>query len=345
VITLLKHEHEIALYENGTFLSTIGREEILRLTKSPESFDLQFCRVQGVRRKLFDKLGAVLDLNLLLKKSDILDVVRPLCIFVAELPEYSRQTTHLSVETRSVRDRILSAREPGTLLFKEIPEALGLKSIGNEQFLALERDTVQDYVGKLKASLDELKGAYPQLMGWIRDKILSAFEAPKSGAGLANFRSDLSTRCQHVLVDVSDIDLKAFCLRLLDCRFDDVDWLESVGSFVATTPPSRWKDGDEVIFSEKLDALIRKYRRVESLHFSGKTNPSSGSAIRVSLTVSNGREQERVVYLSAEEDSEADRISRQICSIIGNNEKVSISAMSRVIWGLLENNESTHGRK
>jgi hypothetical protein len=345
VITLLKHEHEIALYENGTFLSTIGKEEILRLTKSPESFDLQFCRVQGVRRKLFEKLGAVLDLNLLSKKSDVLDVVRPLCVFVAELPEYSRQTTHLSEETRAVRNRILSAREPGTLLFKEIPEALGLNSIGNERFSTLERDTVQDYVGKLKASLDELKGVYPRLMSWIRDKILSAFEAPKSGAALANFRNDLSARCQHVLVDVSDIDLKAFCLRLLDCRFDDVDWLESVGSFVATTPPSRWKDGDEVTFTEKLEVLIRKYRRLESLHFPGVKNPASGSAIRVSLTVRDGREQERVVHLSAEEDNEAEQISKQIYEIIGGNEKVSISAMSRVIWGLLEKKEGTHGGK
>lgn len=337
VLTLLNHEHEIALYENGTFLSAIAKEEILRLTKAPDTFELQFCRVQGVRRTLFDKLTAVLDLNVRSKKTEILDIVRPLCVFVAQLPEYARNTARLSLPARAARDNILAAREPGTLLFKQLPESLSLEPFGTEQSSKLNQDRVQEFVVCLKSALDELKTTYPNLMARIRDKVLAAFDAPKSGAALQAFREDLSRKCQDLMVNITDMDLKAFCLRLMDSRFAEVDWLESVGSYVATTPPSRWKDADEAVFTEKLEALVKKFRRVESVHFSGNKPTSSATAFRVALTARNGQEQERVVHLTAQEDQEAKSIEQKISQLLAQNDRVSITAMSRVIWRLLEN--------
>lgn len=336
VLTLLNHEHEIALYENGTFLSAIAKEEILRLTKAPNTFELQFCRVQGVRRTLFDKLTTVLDLNVRSKKAEILDIVRPLCVFVAQLPEYARHTTRLSPHARAARDNILAAREPGTLLFKQLPEALDLQPFGTEQSSKLNQDRVQEFVVSLKSALDELKTAYPNLMTRIRDKVLAGFDAPKSGVALQTFREDLSRKCQDLVVNITDMDLKAFCLRLLDSRFAEVDWLESVGSYVATTPPSRWKDADEAVFTEKLEGLVRKFRRVESVHFSGNKPTSSATAFRVALTDRNGQEQERVVHLTAQEDQEAKNIEQSISLLLPQSDRVSIIAMSRVIWSLLE---------
>ena len=244
VLTLLNHEHEIALYENGTFLSAIAKEEILRLTKAPDTFDLQFCRVQGVRRTLFDKLTTVLDLNVRSKKTEILDIVRPLCVFVAQLPEYARNTARLTLPARAARDNILAAREPGTLLFKQLPEALDLQPFGTEQSSKINQDRVQEFVVCLKSALDELKTTYPNLMARIREKVLAAFDAPKSGVALQTFREDLSQRCQDLVVNITDMDLKAFCLRLIDSRFAEVDWLESVGSYVATTV-KKSVDGDQ----------------------------------------------------------------------------------------------------
>ena len=338
VLTLINHEHEIALYENGTFISSVAMEEILRLTKAPDAFDLQFCRIQGVRRTLFDKLTTVLDLNVRSKKAEILDIVRPLCVFVAQLPEYARNTARLTLPARAARDNILAAREPGTLLFKQLPEALDLQPFGSEQSSKIDQDRVQEFVVCLKSALDELKTAYPNLMTRIRDKVLAAFDAPKSGAALQTFREELSNKCQDLVVNITDMDLKAFCLRLLDSRFAEVDWLESVGSYVATTPPSRWKDHDETVFAEKLEALVKKFRRVESVHFSGNKPTSSASALRVALTARSGQEQERVVHLTAQEDQEAKGIEEKISKVLAQNDRVSITAMSRVIWRLLEHN-------
>jgi hypothetical protein len=200
----------------------------------------------------------------------------------------------------------------------------------------MNQERVQEFVVCLKAALDELKTAYPNLMARVRDKVLAAFDAPKSGAALQTFREDLSRKCQDLVVNITDMDLKAFCLRLMDGRFAETDWLESVGSYVATTPPSRWKDDDEAVFTEKLEALVKKFRRVESTHFSGNKAATSATALRVALTARNGQEQERVVHLTSQEDQEAWNIEQKIFSLLAQNDRVSITAMSRVIWRLLE---------
>ena len=217
VVVLLQHEHEIALYENGTFLSEVRSQEILRLTKAPQAFELQFCRIHGVRRVLFEKLLQMLGVESRPKsQSEILDIVRPLCVFVSELPEYTRTTRRLSPEARAVRDTILNAHEPATLLFKDLPTALGLDPFAPQKTSKLTPERTQEFVIKLKAALEELKMANALLKDRIREKIAAAFAVSKSTSSFQALRDSLSERCESLLINIRDIDLKAFCLRLLD---------------------------------------------------------------------------------------------------------------------------------
>jgi hypothetical protein len=345
VVVLLEHQHEIALYENGTFLSHVGSQEILRLTKAPQSFELQFCKVQGLRRTLFEKLVEILDVSAKGKSNtEVLDIVRPLCIFVAELPEYSRLTATVSVETRKVRDAILSAREPGVLLFKDLPLALGIEPFASEEESKprspkVSSERVHEFVGKLKGALDELKIAYPALKDRIRQRIASEFEGGTSSASFQDLRDSLSERCESLVLNIRDIDLKAFCLRLIDSHLPESDWLESVGSYVANTPPLRWKDGDEAIFDEKLTQQVQKLLRIESVNFKPGNHDTKATAMRIAITARDGEERDRVVYLNRDEEKEAKQTEAAISKILKANTRVSVTAMSRLIWQILENND------
>ena len=337
VVVILQHQHEIALYENGTFLSHVDREEILRLSKAPQTFELQFCKVQGIRRALFDKLIGMLGVSAKAKsKGEVLDIVRPLCVFIAELPEYTRITSRLSLDARAVRDAILRAREPGILLFRELPLALDLEPFASEHDSELSLERIQEFVIKLKAALDELRMVYPLLKDRIREKLADAFDVGKSSASFQALRDSLSERCEGLVINIRDIDLKAFCLRLIDSHLPESDWLESVGSYVATTPPLRWKDDDENIFDEKLKPLVQKLMRVESLNFPPGKKESSGTAIRVAITARDGSERDKVVHLNSDEEQEAKQTEAAIGSILKANERISIIAMSRVIWKIME---------
>jgi len=97
------HDRELAFYENEGFLRHVGGEEFLRIVKVPESFEIQLCRISGIRSVLFDKLSAILDLGVPDdKQSDILHVVRPLCVFAAQLPTYVLKTRRLSDHAISI---------------------------------------------------------------------------------------------------------------------------------------------------------------------------------------------------------------------------------------------------
>ena len=54
---------ELAFYEEGTFLREVGGDEFLRLTKTPQTFELQLCRISGLRQEVFASLLRVLGLR------------------------------------------------------------------------------------------------------------------------------------------------------------------------------------------------------------------------------------------------------------------------------------------
>src|SRR5205823_4302454 len=144
------------------------------------------------------------------------------------------------------------------------------------------------------------------------------------------FRESLAERAENLLVGLRDLDLKAFCLRVMDNNLPEPDWLESMGSVLASTPPSLWKDGDEIVFKEKLQAVVHKFLRVESVLFAGAGKKSADSLFRVALTARDGQERDRVVHLNADERREGMALQKNISELLSGNTRVSAYALSRL---------------
>ena len=110
------------------------------------------CRLKGVRLAVFEDLLGVLSIeNTPRSKARLLDIVRPLCVFVAELPQYARTTLSLSDTACRVRDVILNAREPGTLLFKDLPTACGFEPFNLEVRSQRKGSSAAQFARALKA--------------------------------------------------------------------------------------------------------------------------------------------------------------------------------------------------
>lgn len=330
LVVLLERQHEIALYEDGTFLSQIHSEEIQRLTKAPQDFELQLCRVQGFRRELFDQVACMLGQGeTSCPKVQLLRVIRPLCVFVAELPEYTRITTseQLSKRAQQVRDTILRAKEPGTLLFTDLPAVLRDHDVP-------EPPSATQLVARLKTDLDELGKFYTQLKNRIRGKILKAFDA-KATTAFQPFRDSLADRCQNLLLHIRDIELRAFCLRLLANHLSEPEWLESVASYVTNIPPARWRDQDEAAFQEKLELLVNKINRVESINIELGRLTAQATAFRISITARDGKERDDLVHLDPSEEQQAEALAKTITGQLSKNARVAKTALARVMWKLL----------
>jgi hypothetical protein len=327
----IEHEQDVAFFKDGTFQRELTGEMMLVLTKAPERFEIQYCKIEGVRAELFDKLLAVMGVKPSpARKAELLDVVKPLCVFVAQLPAYVLNTKKLTPTALAVRETILNAREPAMLLFTDLPRACG--------FQPFTSDTVADksaplFVKTLKASLDELRAVFQELQDRLKKRLREAFDLPGS---FQQFRTALAGRAQQVVLGVTEPKLKALCLRLLDDHLPEDEWVESVGSHLALKPPSKWHDPEEDLFSQELAELATRFHRVESIMFAHGKPSTNGIAIRLAITQANGIEHEQVIHFTADEEPRMRAIQDQFETLLTKDKRLGLAAASRALWASLE---------
>jgi hypothetical protein len=328
-------EKEVALYENGTFLREVGKEAFLRMTKNPSLFDIQYCRIEGVRAELFAKLAAALDLELPKEREpELMDVVRQICTFVAKLPDYSRNTKRISKTCDAVRTAVLSAREPIRMVFHELPLACGCPAIEHRK--RVRNEQAAELIDILRKALTELRDSFPRLQERMRDQISEAFGMT---GPFRDARAEIAERGERVVLGATEAGLKAFCFRLMDEALPEGEWLESVGSFLAKQPPTRWQDENEDMFAEQLGQYVERLKRVESARFQSRKQ-DAGEAIRVALTKTTGEERQEVVMVKGKDLQAMTTAEAAIEAILKEYGKIGIAAASQALWKRLEGGQS-----
>lgn len=323
------HETEIAIYEDNVFQAEVEEFMMMRLARRPETFEFQLCRITGVRKALISELAAVVDADRA-EGSHLLSIVRPLYLFVAGLPDYARQTDQLSPETLALRKAIEVAREPAELVFHGIPKALGFEPKAKAK---LDPAALAKKLGK---SILELRRCFPELQSRMSAAILDAF---RFDGLLADWRDSISGSAETVIVGLGDPDFRAFCLKLIDTQNPEPEWLESLGSLLTRCPPSRWKDRDEVVFRERIEAFARQFERVLATCFL-RDGTLPETAIRVAVTPRNGVEKDLVVTLTPEQARATDELLEKLRPLLPKDQaNISLAALSRLLWDNLHKKE------
>ena len=325
------HEQDVAFYDQGSFVKQLTGQEFHRVIKAPEHFEMQYCRVAGVRTVVFEQLFKVLNPHKTPKSVDLLDVVRPLCVFAAQLPDFARKTGRISKMAAAVRDALLRAEEPATLLFQTLPEACDCEPFAADT--PTSQHEVKRFVDQLRKSIDELRAAYPELLMSIKNDIQTCFSRP---GVIGTARRELARSAGRVVPAIKDPRLKAFCLRLTDEGLQDDPWLESFGSFLCSKPPAKWVDHDLSRFEEELQRCARQYFRVESTLFDQGTGSPDLHAMRVSITCQDGSEVDKVIRLSDEELQAVTAIEERIRSLLNEDNRLGLIAATRAIMAQLQ---------
>jgi hypothetical protein len=320
------HEQDVAFYDQNSFVKQVTGQEFHRLIKAPENFEVQYCRIAGVRTVVFEQLFKVLHPEKKPKSIDLLDVVRPLCVFAAQLPECAKKTAKVSRTASSIRDALMRAEEPATLLFQTLPEACGCEHF--EADASPSPAKVKKFVERLRDGIEELRAAYPQLLRRMKDEFQTCFDRP---GNLESARTAVAHSANRVLAFVKEQRLKAFCLRLADQGLDDDQWIESMGSFLCSKPPSKWIDNDLSQFEDELHRCARQFFRVESTLFDEKAEPAGAQAMRVSITCQDGSEVDKVVRLSEGELEKVASLEEKIRRVLGEDSRLGLVAATRAI--------------
>lgn len=339
------HEQHIAFYDNGVFMRAMVGLDITRLTKVPDIFEIQYCKVAGVRFELFKRLLSLLEQQTpetlssrpaarSRGKTDILDVVRPLCMFAAQLPAYTHKTKRLSATALAVRSALFSAREPSLLLFRDLPVACRFPVITADS----RPEVVEGFVDTLRLAVEELQQAYLVLHERMKTALADFFGLP---GPFASVRKSLSSRAKNIVSSITEPRLKPFCLRLTDSGLAEAEWLDSLGSLVCSVPPPKWTDLDAERFVQELGVLVGKFKRVESIVFEHQQCAESNLALRIAITHLDGTEIDDVIFMTKEEESEIARIEAQVTELLNQTKRVGLAGAARAVWSILQREGKT----
>ena len=250
------------------------------------------------------------------------------------MPEYTRKTARLSPQAIAVRNALLSAQEPGPLVFHELPKACGLPPfLANKKVDSAEAES---FIIALRSAIDELRFAYARLQERIAQRLAEGFG--ETGT-LNSIRYTLAERAENSLIAVTDNLLRAFCLRLRDTNLPESEWIDSLGSLICSMPPLRWRDTDEAKYSVEVEQLIARLCSVEKIAFGAGRQTKDSSALRIAITRADGTEIGDVVRITADEEGEVAALADQLVKIMLERRNVGLAAAARAFWSALESDK------
>lgn len=157
VATIIASKDEVTLYEDGSFVPTLNGATMERLLRASDKFEVQRLSITGPRAALYGRLVEMLSAGAKAPVSGLVPIVRQFVRVVRELPEFARTTKAISPAAQALREALLRAREPATLLFRDLPIACGVPPFEAEGTTSGE--VVERFIEGLRAAVRELRTA------------------------------------------------------------------------------------------------------------------------------------------------------------------------------------------
>jgi energy-coupling factor transporter ATP-binding protein EcfA2 len=295
---MLLNKNNIALYEHGTYVPTISPEVIERMIKNPDHYEVKYFKSTPSKRHLLETITS--DLKIKSDHNSILDIVGYLVRTVSSLPPYVKKTKRLDKKTITIRDTVLDAIEPDTLLFDSLPKALGFRSFNSK----VSQSDMTHFSKILVKSTKILQNEFNKTLSDIKELLFTA-------TGINN-REKLSNSASVMLQSVSDQKMKVFLNAIAsDMLEHDDDWIKYVALSLTDIPPADWKDEQREMFENNLTDISSKFKRLASIHFPNISDNFIKPSYQVTITDANGHEQRSIVSLKPEQKKKMEEIAKK----------------------------------
>jgi len=101
---------------------------------------------------------------------------------------------------------------------------------------------------------------------------------------------------------LSDLNARAFALRLSDTRLAEREWLESLAALVVGKSPANWGDADVRTYRLTLAELAGQLRRAEEVALSKGKSLGTGRILRVGIMDEAGHELRELLHIAPEQE-------------------------------------------
>jgi hypothetical protein len=298
---IIVNDDRVALYQDGVFQPLFGAAEAALMLKRPDLFQLRRYSFKGVRRDVIQAYMAAIDTGLLefeekARNRSLLKIIGPLIEFMEALPDYSRHTRRISLNAQRLRGVVLTSREPLSLLFKDIPEALGIHSFSPEDKNQPEKN---DLHLKLHQALKELFDVFGNLNREVETAIQGAFDF-KEKLDFGQFRKVLQDRVRPLEKPCVDNQLKTIIRAMLNDQDDNARWARGIAGVIKRKPLDVWRDNDIESWHVEMAEIADRILAFEAL-VARTTGIEDEKGIVLSLTRVNGTTRRCIINVSSKE--------------------------------------------
>lgn len=344
---LLRLGDEVAVFEDGVYQWSLSYEAVERLLRGPRAFTVQYVGAseaqQTVLAALAPRVGLTVSENL-----KPLPVVGRILQAVSGLPAFVRKTTELSDTTTAVREALVHATEPASLLFYDLPAAFELEPFGGDKATDDIRRRAETFADALADALRELGAAYDDLLETVEEEFRTAFDLRSPSADAR--RDELAARARSLADAAVEPTLRSFIVRAADDLADTRAWIESLAALLARTPPAQWADADRTRFSTALKDVARLFLNREAVSFASAGVPNDQARtvtrFRLSVTATHEEERQTVVDVHAEDLSTVHEVTRRVSDLLdegGTSLDTQLAALSQLSLALLERRAGRKG--
>lgn len=335
----LVYEHEIALYENGRYISGFTKDALERFVKRPDMFQVQRFRIQGLRKSIFEEYRKVISGGK--QPRTILHIAKPLAAFMQGLPEYTLKTRiGLSKQAIAVREAFQLAKSPNKLVFEGLPRALDYKNQGADV-----DERVEGFAEQLKQALRELKNAHGEMKDALRLRVAETVGLSPS-LSLSDLRAQSAGRCHGLENQTVDVHgLRGLLLRINRAGDTDEQWLENILMFLANKPSAKWTDVDRSEAEYKLADFARRFADLyrlaaEERRIALNDNRDFEVYLLKSLK-SGGKFLDEIITVDREKQEHAKNIKQEIEAALqkSGNRDLQLAALAQVVDEFLKSSD------
>ena len=243
IISMFIASHnKIALYEHGTYCPELEPQILERMYKNPKYFEFKyFGDEMNLRRSIISAVAKEMKITSKSNNIEILDIVGKLVKNMAKLQKYTKNTKSFKDKhTLKIRDAIINATEPDTLLFDLLPHALNIDLFEKQT----NSKTIIKFAKKLTHSLYLLENTYDDMINGLVVELLDV-----SGIGK---KEDLVSVAANLK---NQIKMDPKMLGILNAisvgDLDDSEWIVYIAMVLTDMSPTDWTDQESITIQYK----------------------------------------------------------------------------------------------
>lgn len=303
----LCNRKELSVYIEGVFQAERSDELASFWSASPKDITFKFVPSTQENHEYLDQLSQVLGISAEEEAVTPLMVAKALVRKLFSLSNWVRTTLNIPAESRKLRDAILKAWDPISLLYQEIPQIVGNK---NPKVIA----------AKVKTTFEMLENLEPKKSEILCNKIFALLGEESEDS------ADLKRRASLLVKMPTAFQTKAFIGKIVNST-DDRRLAWDLLSVCIPKPESKWTEADVSSAETKLVDLCMDFRKLESIaYIEGVASPKQA----ISLIMGSREKIDRMdSFITSGTASEVTQLTDQINEILKN--KSSEDALAALV--------------